>query len=205
MNTSIATCVVVDDHMIVRDGIRMRLDPARIDVVGEAGDGRRGLELIGELEPDVALVDLRMPGLDGMEVAAALRDAGSRTKVIIYSGQASPELLERAFAVGAVGYVGKESHRDILASAIDVVLGGERFVDPTIAARMIGRSDVTLSAREQQVLELMGEGLANTAIAERLGIAPETVRHHVSAVLRKLDAHTRTAAVATAFRRSLIT
>jgi DNA-binding NarL/FixJ family response regulator len=196
--------VVVDDHMIVRDGIRMRLDPERIEIVGEAGDGTTGLELIQRLAPDVALVDLRMPGLDGMQLAQRLRDDNSPTRVIIYSGQASPELLERAFEVGAVGYVGKESHRDILASAIEVVLAGERFVDPTIAARLIGRSHVSLSPREQQVLELMGEGLANTVIAERLGLAPETVRHHVSAILRKLDASSRTAAVATAFRRALI-
>lgn len=205
MDTPHRSCVLADDHMIVRDGIRMRLsaDPT-IEVVGEAGDGPETLALLERLQPDVALVDLRMPGLDGFGVAAAARDAGLRTKVIIFSGMATPELVERGFAAGIAGYVGKESHRDILFSAIDVVLAGERFVDPTVAARMIGSTEVALTPRERDVLALMGDGMANNAIAERLGLAPETVRHHVSGILRKLEAGSRTEAVARAFRRSLL-
>jgi DNA-binding NarL/FixJ family response regulator len=191
--------------MIVRDGIRMRLaaDPS-IEVLGEAADGAEALAVIRGTTPAIALVDLRMPLLDGFGVAAALRDEGSATKVIIYSGIATPELVERAFEAGAAGYVGKESHRDILFAAIDVVLAGERFVDPTVAARMIGATSSALTPRERDVLQLMGDGLPNTAIAERLGLAPETVRHHVSGILRKLEASSRTEAVSTAFRRSLL-
>lgn len=199
------TCVLVDDHMIVRDGVRMRLEPdASIEIVGEAADGDEAIELIRELRPDIALVDLRMPKVDGFEVAKAVRDEELGTKVVIYSGIANPDLLERGFEAGISGYVGKESHRNILLSAIEVVLAGERFVDPTVAARMVGSTAVALTTREREVLELMGEGIANNAIAERLGLAPETVRHHVSSVLRKLEATTRTEAVARAFRRSLL-
>jgi two-component system nitrate/nitrite response regulator NarL len=191
--------------MIVRDGVRMRLEPDEsIKIVGEAGDGDEALELIRELKPDIALVDLRMPKMDGFEVARTVREEKLSTRVVIYSGIANPDLLERGFEAGISGFVGKESHRNILLSAIDVVLSGERFVDPTVAARMVGSSAVSLTGRERDVLELMGEGLANTAIADRLGLAPETVRHHVSGVLRKLEATSRTEAVARAFRRSLL-
>jgi DNA-binding NarL/FixJ family response regulator len=199
------TCVIADDHMIVRDGIRMRLasDPS-VEITGEASDGREALDLITELEPDVALLDLRMPTLDGFEVAMAVRAAELSTRIVIYSGLASPQLLERGFEAGIDGFVGKESHREVLFAAIDLVCRGERFVDPTVAARMIGSERKMLSAREQEVLALMADGLPNPVIAERLGIAPETVRNHVSAVLRKLEASSRTAAVSKAFRTALL-
>lgn len=191
--------------MIMRDGIRMRLgsDPS-IEVIGEAADGVEALQQISDLRPDIALIDLRMPGLDGFELASRVVETGLDTRVIIYSGLASPHLIEQGFEAGIAGYVGKESHRDVLFMAIDTVLRGERFVDPTIAARMIGASEVTLTTREREVLELMGDGMANNAIAERLGLAPETVRHHVSGVLRKLEVTSRTEAVATALRNALI-
>ena len=199
------TCVIADDHVIVRDGIRMRLGPdSAVEIVGEAADGTKALELLRSLQPDIALIDLRMPGLDGFEVAAAARDEGLPTRIIIYSALASPQLLERGFEAGISGYIGKESHREVLFSAIEVVAQGERFVDPTVAARMIGPKDAALTTREEGVLALMADGLGNNAIAERLELAPETVRHHVSAVMRKLEASSRTEAVSTAFRRSLL-
>lgn len=191
--------------MIVRDGIRMRLSgDDTVKIVGEAADGEAALELIKKLQPDIALLDLRMPKMDVFEVAAAVRAARIPTKLIIYSALASPHLLERGFEAGIDAFVGKESHREVLFSAFDSVGRGERFVDPTIAARMIGSETKSLSSREQEVLSLMAEGLPNLAIAERLGIAPETVRNHVSAVLRKLEASSRTDAVSKAFRTALL-
>lgn len=202
---STRTLLIADDHMVVRDGVRLRIaaDPS-MQIVGEAAGGIQALELMRSLAPAVALVDLRMPDMDGFAVAEAARDEGLVTRIIIYSALASPNLLERAFEAGAWGYVGKESDRDILFSAIGGVLRGDRFVDPSIAARMIGSSATSLTQRERQVLGLMGEGLANIAIARRLGLAPETVRHHVSGILRKLDVESRTHAVATALRSALI-
>jgi DNA-binding NarL/FixJ family response regulator len=199
------TCVLIDDHMIVRDGIRIRLaaDPT-LEIVGEAADGSAGLDLIRELQPDVALVDLRMPVLDGFEVSRAVREEQLATRIIIFSGFLTPDLVERSFEAGAQGYVGKESHQTVLMAAIDTVLRGEQFVDPTVAARMVTSSAVPLSPREREVLQLMGDGLANIAIAEKLDLAPETVRHHVSGVLRKLEASSRTEAVSIAFRSSLL-
>ncbi|MCW2960670.1 MAG: DNA-binding response regulator [Thermoleophilia bacterium] len=201
----IRTCVLVDDHTIVRDGIRTRLsiDPS-IEIVGEAADGIAGLELIRELQPDFALVDLRMPKLDGFGVAAAVREAALPTRIVLFSGFASPDLVERGFAAGIAGYVCKEAHKEVLLAAIEVVLGGERYVDPTVAAKMVTSSAVVLTPRERDVLELLGDGLSNIAIAARLELAPETVRHHVSGVLRKLEATSRTEAVSIAFRSSLL-
>lgn len=199
------TCVIVDDHAIVRDGIRLRIETeGLLEVVGEAGDGQSGWELVRDLEPDIALLDLRTPVLDGMEVAKRAREAELRTKLVIISGMASRALIERAFAVGADAYVGKESHRDVLLSSIRVALSGERFVDPMLAARFVERGSQALSPRENEVLGLMAEGLPNAEIAERMGITADTVRNHVASVMRKLEASSRTAAVSSAFRRAML-
>jgi two-component system nitrate/nitrite response regulator NarL len=200
------TCVVADDHGIVRDAIRSRLDRGRyVRVVGEAADGTQALERVRELRPDILLLDVRMPGMDGLEVATAVTKEGLPTRVLMLSALADPALVERSFAAGAAGYVAKESHRDILAAALRAVAAGEQFVDPSIAGRMIGTSRQRLSPRESQVLELIADGKQNPEIAAALGVSVETVRNHAASILSKLDAATRTQAVAQAFRQSLLT
>jgi DNA-binding NarL/FixJ family response regulator len=204
--TSKWTCIIADDHVIVRDGVRARLASRdSVELIGEAEDGNTALELIRSANPDIALLDVRMPHKDGFEVAQTLHEEGSRTKVIIFTGLVNATMVDRAFSSGAQGFVSKESHRDVLFTAIEVVGSGQQFLDPTIAARMLGNAGAQLSGRELEILGLMADGKSNIDIANSLGLAPETARNHVSSILRKMGAGSRAEAVALAFRRSMLT
>ncbi len=197
-------CVIVDDHAIVRDGVRAALAGTHCEAVGDAPDGPAGLELIQTVRPDVALVDLRMPGFDGFELCRQVNELGLSTRIVIYTGFASQALVQRALEAGAAGFVSKDSGRDVIRIAIDAAARGELFIDPMLAARMVTQTSSNLSPREAAVLELMADGLQNAQIASELQISAETVRKHVAHVLRKLDADSRTGAVATALRSSML-
>jgi DNA-binding NarL/FixJ family response regulator len=195
--------VLADDHPAIRMGVRIRLErEAGFDVVGEACDGREAVDLINEIHPDVAVVDLRMPELDGIDVARLA--GGDVTRIIVLSAMGDAELVQRALDAGAAGYVDKESPLDVLVSAVEAAASGRTFVDPSLVAGLLEGSGSRLSPRELEVLQLAADGLANRAMAERLGLSEETVKSHVSNVIRKLDATSRTQAVAEAMRRSLI-
>lgn len=197
--------VLADDHPALRAGIRARLeiDESAV-VVGEASDGERALDLVQQLRPDVALLDLRMPGLDGIEVATRIRMQGLPTHVVLLTALTDTELVQHALDVGVRGYVDKGSHLDVMVAAVRAVAAGERYVDPSLLAGFVASSGETLSRRELQVLQLAANGLQNKTIAAELDLSEETVKSHLRNVMRKLDVQSRTGAVATAFRRSLI-
>ena len=205
----VVRCFVADDHPAIVDSIgRFLADEADIEVVGAAGDGEEALRRIRELDPDVAVLDVRMPHLDGVEVARRLVAEGSRTAVILYTAHAERALVIEAIDGGAQGFVLKESPLPALVRAVRLVAEGRTYVDPVLASILAG-PDATaripgLTKREREVLRLLADGMRNEQVAERLGISPLTVRTHIEKAMEKLEADTRTQAVANALRMSLI-
>jgi DNA-binding NarL/FixJ family response regulator len=201
------TCVVADNHPAVVDAVARALRGAGVDVVGEAGDGETAFALVERLAPAVALLDLRMPGIGGLEVTRRIRDGGLATAIILYTAYGDHAALADAFAAGAAGYVLKDAPLDDLVRAIEIVARGKVYLDPELAAWAAGGSHDArrLTARERDVLRLLAQGRRNDEIARELFIAPTTVRSHIDSATAKLHARTRTEAVAIAVREALIT
>jgi DNA-binding NarL/FixJ family response regulator len=206
------SCVIADDHPAIIDAVERFIEGEDdLEVVGVAAEGEQTLRLIGRLEPDVAVVDIRMPGVGGIEIARTLHDARppSRTAVILYTGDADRAVLLDALDAGARGFVLKEAPLAELARAIRTVAAGGTYVDPTLASVLTGPRATdrlhSLTKRERQVLRMLADGMRNEQVARELSISPLTVRTHVRKVMDKLEADTRTQAVARALRESLIT
>ncbi|WP_242902128.1 response regulator [Actinomadura terrae] len=201
--------IVVDDHTVMRAGVVALLatEPG-IEIVGEAGDGRAAVELAERLRPDVALVDLRMPVLDGASATAEIVAGGSGTRVLILTTYDTDAEIERAIEVGAVGYLLKDTTRERLADAIRSAARGETVLAPRVAERLVARmrrpAPVPLTAREVDVLNGVADGLSNADIGRRLVIAEATVKTHLLRVFAKLDVSDRTHAVVVAMERGLL-
>jgi DNA-binding NarL/FixJ family response regulator len=199
------TCVVADDHPAVLDSLSRVLAANGIDVVARVRDGEDAIRAIDEHQPVVAVIDLRMPGLSGMEVARRVVD---RTSVILYTGHSDGAFVAEALDAGVKGFVLKEAPIADVARAIQTVGGGSVYVDPVLAGALAAGetsgSVKLLSQREREVLRLLADGLRNEDIGQRLHIAAETARAHIRNAMRKLGAATRTQAVATALRQSMI-
>ena len=198
------TCVIADDHPLMREILRVRLEAAGIDVIGEACNGEEAVQLIRSMDPTIALIDVNMPGLDGIGVITRMAEQRSRTRSIVFTGGARQHDVERALGAGARGFLDKGADTELFAAALSAVLAGERFVDPLVAGRMYSQSHAPISPREHQVLELLAEGLQNKEIAVRLVLSTETIKVHVTSLMTKLDVHNRAGAVAAAFREGLI-
>jgi two-component system nitrate/nitrite response regulator NarL len=204
--------LVADDHPMYRAGtVRAIAAWSELEVVAEAGDGVAALELIRSTTPDVALVDLRLPGLDGFGIAAAIDQEGLATRVLILSAFDDEELVYRAIEAGAVGYLTKDAGADELARAILHASRGGTVLGPELASavasqiRERARSDVpVLTDREQEVLALLCEGLSAPQIAERLFLGTATVKTHLAHLYGKLGVSDRAAAVAVALRRGML-
>lgn len=202
-----ASCLVADDHPAVLEAVADYLEAAGIRVVGRARDGEEALAKIESLRPRIALVDLRMPKVSGVEIARIVARSHPETSVVLYTGYGDRAHLTEALDAGARGFVLKEAPMEDLARAITTVARGEIYVDPVLAgvlAGAIGGASVSLTQREREVLRLLADGLSNEQIGKLLFISPETVRTHIRKAMGKLDADTRTEAVAKAIRRSLI-
>jgi Response regulator containing a CheY-like receiver domain and an HTH DNA-binding domain len=203
-----ARCLVADDHPAILSAVTDFLQEEGIDVVAQARDGQEALAKIESVQPDVAVVDLQMPGLTGIELARKVTEARLPTGIVLYTGHGDRALLTEAVDVGARGYVLKEAPLPDLLRAISTVAQGGTYVDPVLAGALAapGAADKlpALTQREREVLRLLADGLTNEEVGRRLFIAPDTVRTHVRKAMRKLDADTRTQAVATALRQSLI-
>jgi DNA-binding NarL/FixJ family response regulator len=202
------TCFVADDHPAVVQAVVDVLEEAGIQVTGTARDGDEAASMIETDPPTVALLDLRMPRLSGIEVARRLGRTAPDTAVILYTAFGDRALLTEALDAGARGFVLKEAPLAEVVRAIQLVSGGRTYVDPVLAG-VLSSSVATgkmaaLTQRERDVLRLLADGLSNEEIGKELFISPETVRTHVRKAMAKLDADTRTQAVATALRQSLI-
>ncbi|MFD0901851.1 response regulator [Actinomadura sediminis] len=202
--------IVADDHPAMRAGVVALLaaEPA-IAVVAEAADGREAVELVARHRPDVALLDLRMPVLDGVAATTRIVSAGPGTRVLILTTYDTDDDIERAVEAGAVGYLLKDTTRDQLIDAVRSAARGETVLAPRVAQRLMARmrrpAPVTLTAREVDVLNAVADGLSNAEIGRRLVIAEATVKTHLLRIFAKLDVADRTHAVVTALERGLIT
>ncbi len=201
------TALIVDDHEVVRQGLRLSLSRApHIRVVGEASDGAEAIDLALRRKPDVVIMDVRMPVMDGLEATRLLLEQLPETKVLIFTAYSERSLLGRGFESGARGYVLKEAPHETLVRAIERVAGGGDFVDPALMPQALAGRDQAdmLTAREREILQLLADGMSNVDVSERLFISPETVKSHVRHILTKLEADTRTQAVAIALREAMI-
>ena len=201
------TCVVADDHPAVLEAVAEFLVQAGIEVVGRARDGEEALEKIEQRTPQVALVDVRMPKLAGIELARRAQRSTPGTAILLYTGYGDRALLTEALDAGVRGFVLKEAPMDDLLRAVQTVASGSTYVDPVLAgalASSVGSKVAQLTQREREVLRLLADGLSNEEIGKKLFISAETVRTHVRKAMDKLDADTRTQAVAKALRDHLI-
>jgi DNA-binding NarL/FixJ family response regulator len=201
------TCFVADDHPAVLDAVCEYLGSNGIEIVGRAFDGAEALEKLQTRKPQVALIDLRMPGLDGIELAKRAVRSTPETAIILYTGYGDRALLTAALDAGVRGFVLKEAPLDDLLRAVRVIATGGQYVDPVLAGMLAvaaGERVAQLTQREREVLRLLAEGLSNDEIGKRLFISGETVRTHIRKAMDKLDADTRTQAVAKALRQHLI-
>jgi DNA-binding NarL/FixJ family response regulator len=205
---SSTTCIVADDHPAMVEAVSEMLTENGLSVVGRARDGEDALTKIEARQPDVALIDVRMPKLGGVEVARRAAVSAPNTAVILYTAYGDRALLIEALDAGARGFVLKEAPLADLARAVELVAQGGTYVDPVLASFLASSRTTeklrTLTQRERDVLRLLADGHSNEEIGKRLFISPETVRTHVRKAMAKLDADTRTQAVATALRQSLI-
>jgi DNA-binding NarL/FixJ family response regulator len=208
---------IADDHPVVREGLAAMLETQPdLEVVGQAATGPEAVALVASREPDVLLLDLEMPGLDGVGVLRRLRETSSRTRVIVFTVFDTDERIIGAVEAGAAGYLLKGAPRGDVFAAVRTVAAGGSLLAPVAASAVLRRvrgepapagatPSPTLTQREQEVLEHLAHGLANKQIAAALGISERTVKFHVSAVFAKLGAANRTDAVARAAQAGLIT
>lgn len=198
--------LLVDDHFIVRIGLVSSIDTAPdMRVVAEAATGDEALELHRRHQPDVTILDLRLPGKSGTEVAAALKAESPQARILILSSFEGDEDIYRALEAGALGYLPKSAGRDELLQAIRAVNAGQRHVSAAVGARLLERMPrVQLSDREVEILRLIVQGKSNKEIGSALFVTEATIKFHVTNILQKLNARDRTQAVTEALRRGII-
>lgn len=204
------TVLLVDDHPVVREGLRGMLDAeSDLRVVGEAGSGEEALALVPAWEPDVVLMDLRMPGLDGVATTRRLLQEQPKRRVVVLTTYETDADILRAVEAGAAGYLLKDASRTELAEAIRAAARGETVLAPSVASRLVNQvrnpaAQPTLSAREVEVLRLVARGGTNAEIGRALHISEATVKTHLLRTFNKLDVSDRTAAVTTALDHGLL-
>lgn len=201
--------LIVDDHPVVRTGLRgMLAEESRFDVVGEAEDGLRALIFVRDLWPDVVLMDLRMPRMDGVAAIESIAAHHPSTRVLVLTTYDSDSDILRAIAAGATGYLLKDAARDELFRAIESTAAGASWLTPQVASRVMTRfrtpAGEPLSGRELEVLRLVANGSSNKEIAASLYISEATVKTHLIHIYRKLDVESRTAAVTAAIERGFL-
>lgn len=199
--------ILVDDHTMLRQGIRRALESEGIKVVAEASDGAAAIRLALEHKPDVVLMDVSMPGMDGVEAARRLVEADGRQRVVMLTMHIDRDVIDRAIRAGAVGYLTKDSSISEVILAIQLAANGDRPMSPRLAAAMLDearRDDALISAREEEVLQLVADGYGTNEIAERLYISGKTVKNHLASIYEKLNARDRTQAVLMAVKMGIV-
>ena len=212
------TVLIADDHGIIVQGLRLYLQRDGIDVLGVAKTGRQTIELVQALKPDVVLLDIRMPDMDGLQALSAIKDNGFKTAVIILTGFVRIEYLTRAITLGAAGFLSKDVDPERIPHAIRVVSSGDSIIDREVLQEAIREFYFVteshpqepalamnpLTKQELRVLKFIGEGLNNESISQMLTVSRNTVKAHVSSILSKLQLSDRTQAAIWAHRRGLV-
>ena len=201
--------VIVDDHPVVRDGLRGMLESQPdFEVAGEASDGSAAVSLAESLKPDIVLMDLRMPVMDGVTALREIKTHNPQVQILVLTTYDSDADILPAIEAGAAGYLLKDSSREDLYDGIRAAARGETVLAPAVAARLVGRMRATgeeqLSSREVEVLQLVAEGESNSEIASHLHISQATVKSHLVHIFGKLGVSDRTAAVTVALRRGIL-
>lgn len=201
--------LVADDHPAILDAVARYVgDEDGIELIGRASNGQEALRMIADRRPDVAILDIRMPGLGGIEILRELASAEFSPAVILYTGFPERSLLLESLDAGARGFLRKEAPLSDLMRAIRIVAGGGTYIDPELAGVLASPLATdrlhTLTKREREILRLLADGMRNEEVGRVLTISPLTVRTHVKHAMEKLEADTRTQAVASAMRQSLI-
>jgi two-component system response regulator NreC len=208
--------LLVDDHAILREGLRMVLDAqSGLTVIGEAEDGRQALDMVEQLDPDVVVMDIAMPNLNGAEATRQINRRFPHVKVLILTMHENPQYLAQIVSAGAIGCVLKRSAGTELVTAVRAAARGESYFSPTLASMMLdvyrmqlvaeGADELSLlTEREREVLQLIAEGRTSQQIAEQLFVSIKTVQTHRMHLMEKLDAHDRTALVKHAIRLGMI-
>jgi DNA-binding NarL/FixJ family response regulator len=208
--------LLVDDHTMLREGLRRSLEAEGLNVIGEASDGEEAVRLCEELQPDVVLMDVSMPILDGVEATKLVKERVPSTAVVILTMHADHDVIVRAVRAGAAGYLVKDCTTEEVVNTVRLAAGGGTALSPEVASAMLveaqtpadgagaDATEAIISKREEEVLQLIAEGASTTEVAERLYISVKTVKNHLASVYQKLDSRDRTQAVVRAVRMGII-
>ena len=201
-------CLAVDDHAAVRQGLTLLFGGSPdLELLASVETGEDALAAIEELQPEVVLMDVRLPGMDGISAVKRIQQAAPNVQTVMFSAYGDRRLLSDALAAGARGYVMKGSPPEDLLRAVRTVSGGKAFVDPSLSPTLLisqGSSEAPLSEREREILQLLAEGLHTEEVANRIGLSAETVKSDTKRAIQKLEADGRVHAVAIALRQSMI-
>ncbi len=207
--------LLADDHRMLREGLRRSLTEEGFDVVGEAENGEQAVERAASLRPDVVLMDVSMPEMDGVEATRRIVSAGGACRVVMLTMHADREVLADAIRAGACGYLVKDCSTDEVAAAVTAAHSGETALSPQLAATMLeevrrldsptaAEADRVVTRREEEVLQLIADGCSTSEVAARLYISQKTVKNHLASIYQKLDARDRTQAVLQAVRMGIV-
>jgi two-component system, NarL family, response regulator DegU len=207
--------MLADDHRMLREGLRRSMTDQGFDVIGEARDGEEAIRLAEELQPEVILMDVTMPEVNGVEATRQIKQLFPEIRVVMLTMHADQEVLASAMRVGASGYLVKDCSTEEIANAIRDVAGGKTALSPQLAASMLEEvrrldqpstsdEDRIVTKREEEVLQLIANGFSTTEVAEQLFISQKTVKNHLASIYQKLDARDRTQAVLQAVRMGIV-
>lgn len=216
-DTNKITLIIADDHMLIREGLKQLLElEGDISVVAQAGNGQEAIEKTLEYKPDILLLDINMPEINGIDILRRLKDVGANTKVIILTIHDDKEYLFATIKIGADGYILKDSDANSLIRAIRDVNSGRTYIQPNLAKMMVDELNYkdeesngmlkkirSLTKREYEVLTLIAEGLNNKDIADKLFISEKTVKNHVSSIFKKIGVNDRIQAAIFAFKNNI--
>jgi two-component system, NarL family, response regulator DegU len=207
--------ILVDDHKMLREGLRRSLEELGFSVIAEAGDGEDGVRLAASMRPDVMLMDVSMADVDGVEATRRIVERNPDAKVVMLTMHADRDIVDRALKAGAVGYLTKDCSIDEVAEAIRLAANGETAMSPALAAGFLDEArkldtaaerdeDRVITRREEEVLQLIADGCSTPEVASKLYISQKTVKNHLASIYEKLNARDRTQAVITAVRMGIV-
>jgi len=207
--------LLADDHRLLREGLRRSLTDEGFDVIGEASDGQEAVKLATELQPDVVLMDVSMPEMDGVEAARRLHERSPNVRVVMLTMHADADVVASAIRAGASGYLVKDCSTEEIADAVRMAASGDTALSPQLASTMLNElrrldrpsqpeDDRVITKREEEVLQLIADGCSTPEVATKLYISQKTVKNHLASIYQKLEARDRTQAVVQAVRMGII-